>query len=98
MGDLTSQRRRGRRRAGSVARVRLVEDGASGDPRPDDVRGEHGRFPGSRVNADSLGLPGDAPPVTLLRESLAAYSCGVSSGIAARSDAPDSLLSPDSYR
>ena len=72
-----------------------MEDGASGDPRPDDVRGDYGRSPGSRVNADSLGLPGDAPPVTLLRESLAAYSCGVSSGIAARSDAPDSLLSPD---
>ncbi len=78
--------------AGSAAWMQLVgEWRARGSP-PENVRREHGRSPGLRVNAYSLGLPGDEPPVTLLRESLAAYSCGVSSGMVARGDAPDSLF------
>ena len=65
---MLSQREEEDADAGSAAWMQLVgEWRARGSP-PENVRREHGRSPGLRVNAYSLGLPGDEPPVTLLRE------------------------------
>jgi hypothetical protein len=66
---------------------------ARGSPPEDD--NVHGRSPGLRVVADSRGLPGESGHQWhSSRRWLAAYSCGVSSGLVAAATHRDSLFRP----